>query len=278
MKLNKIHLLLLVIGITSCNTLIDLEDIPQPAQASGTVKLLTDWDKRTTGIDVPSSYTVALNKRNLIFQNLENTLPELQTGVYPALIYNEADKISVSGSTATVFTQGDMVESVPGWLFSSSLNIIYEARVERLQTATMMQQVRQLNIVFNITTNNLSELAFIESDLTGVANSLDLKSNLYNGSDLKVKLLPNREDSVLTLSGRLIGLTTEVHKLRLKLILSNGKEQRIEIDLSNKLENFNSDKHVIMTLTANMEINIKADIEATIEDWEIVDNGNIIVN
>ncbi|MFV0537511.1 MAG: hypothetical protein ACK5M3_09065, partial [Dysgonomonas sp.] len=99
---------------SSC-TRVDLEE-----PLKGKMTLVTDWSKRTTGIEQPASYTVTINNQTLTLYNNSNLLPELAAGTYPIYIYNSPDRISITGTTATVATTGDLVNPLPGWLFTAT--------------------------------------------------------------------------------------------------------------------------------------------------------------
>lgn len=264
MKLYKIFLFLTVfLAMMSCDTIIDLED---PLKAN--ITLTTDWTNRTDGIDIPSPYTVKISNQTLTFNNITNFLPELDAGTYPIFIYNTPEDITINGTTASVATTGSTVAAQPGWLFTSITQAEYvDFKVETI-IAVMTQQVRQLSFELHVTGGTADNLQSVTASLTGVANAMDFMTDTYSGTGLNVIPVLTTEGDKLTGSVRLIGITTEAQILTLDIIYTDGKQQTIVSDISDKLAAFNSDKHRTMTLSAIMEITNQAGFEATINEWQ----------
>lgn len=234
------------------------------------VTLTTDWVNRTEGIDIPSAYTVVFNNQSLIFRTATNTLPELEAGTHPLTIYNSADKVTINGSTATVATSGSIVNALPGYLFYSAVDAVYENDKENTVTAVMQQQIRLLNIELTITDGDINNIESITASLSGVANTMDLKANNYSGTRLKVIPVFIRNNNKLSASLRLIGLTTEKQELTLDLHYKGEANQQIVSDVSSLLTGFNNnDKYKPLGLTGDMEIFTAIGFESTIKGWGV---------
>jgi len=258
----------------SC-TLIDLEDMPDPQPTKGKVTLVTDWSNRSEGIDIPATYTAIFNGEKSTFDKNTNDLPEMEAGIYPLLMYNTADKITPNGSTAvSVATENSIVDPKPGWLFTYAGDISYEADKEKTMTAAMVQQVRQLTIELTIKDGDPAHIESTAATLSGVANSMDFKTNTYTGANLSVIPVFSRNGDKLTATIRLLGLSNQTQKLTLTLIFADGKEQTIENELSGKLSAFNTDKYKPIKLEADLNTPVEAGFEATITGWKVVEGSS----
>lgn len=271
MKISKIFFLVsAIIAMASCNTITDLED-----PLKGKITLATDWSNRTEGISQPASYKVVINNQTLDFTETANLLPALEDGTYPLYVYNTPENVSISGTTATIATTANKVEALPGWLFTSIAEAVYAGFKEETITATMVQQVHQLAFELTITGGDPAALQSVTASLTGVANSMDFKTNTYRGAGLEVAPVLARDANKLKGAVRLIGLTTEPQILTLNITYTTGKTQQIITDISDKLSGFNQDKHKVLTLTTDMEITNQAGFTATITPWEEKESSGI---
>ena len=252
-------------------------DIKDPIyEPTSKVTLITDWTNRSEGIDIPATYTVVVNGQTFTPTGTTYSLPEMEAGTWPVLIYNEPAKVSVSGTTVTVETENNTVHPAPGWLFTYAGYITSEVAKETTTTAVMVQQVRKLSFELTLTGGNAGDLQSATASLSGIASGMDYKENTYIGSGLFVVPILTREGNLLKGSVQLLGLTTETQKLILSLTFSDGKQQTIESDVSNLLAGFNTEKHKPITLTANMEIVAKTGFEGTITPWEIHEGNNVV--
>lgn len=257
------------VAITSCDTIIDLEE-----PLKGNITLATDWSKRTEGIPRPASYKVVINDQTLNFTEASDRLPELEAGTYPIHIYNTPEKISISGTTAIVATTSNIVDPLPGWLFTTESEAVYADFKKETITAIMQQQTRQLTIELTITEGNPERIASIAATLTGIANSLDFKSNTHSGTNLSVSPVFTRDGNKLTSIIRLLGTVTEEHTLILDITFTDGKTQHIASDVSNTLANFNTNKHIPLSISANLNTPVETGFAATITGWKVKESSN----
>lgn len=271
MKIIKIFILIsIVLPMVCCDTIIDLED-----PLKGNITLATDWSKHTESISLPASYNVVIDNQTLNFTEKTNRLPELEAGTYPVYVYNAAENITINGTSATVTTTANKVEALPGWLFTSVTEAVYADFRQETITATMVQQIRQLNLELTVTDGDPAALESVTASLSGIANGMDFRANTYMGAGLEVMPTLIREGDKLKGSVRLIGLTNEDQILTLDITYTTGKKQQIIDEISGKLQNFNRDKHNIMTLTTDMSITHEAGFEATIKPWQTKESSGI---
>lgn len=271
MKFNKITLFLLVATMASC-TIIDLED-----PLKGRITLTTDWSNRTDGIEQPTSYTLILNNQTLTFSNITNLLPELEAGTYPIHIYNIPEKITVSGTSASVTTTGYTVDPLPGWLFTSITEATYADFKEETITAVMQQQVRQLTITLKPEGGTVDRITSITASLSGVAGAWDFKDNKPAGNAVNVSLsFTKQTDGTWQAIVRLLGIAGTQQRLTGTVTFKDGSPDALplESDLSASLSHFNSDKKTPLSLRGEMkETSTEIGFTGVITSWE-TGNGN----
>lgn len=258
----------LLLTVISC-TRVDLED-----PLKGKMTLVTDWSKRTSGIEQPASYTVIINNETLIYTQATNILPELEAGNYPVYIYNTLDKISITETTAAVTTTGNLVDPLPGWLFTATTEARYADFKEETITVQMRQQVRQLTIELTVTEGDPKRIASTSATLTGIANSLDYGNNIHNGTKLSIAPSFTHDGNKLTATVRLLGLANETKKLILDITFTDGRTQHIESDVSAQLVNFNLDKHVPLTISGNLNTPVESGFAASITGWKVAGSSS----
>lgn len=271
MKININKLLLftancLLLTVISC-TRVDLED-----PLKGKMTLVTDWSKRTTGIEQPASYTVTIDNQTLTLYNNSNLLPELAAGTYPIYIYNSPDKISIAGTTATVATTGNLVDPLPGWLFTATTEARYADFKEETITVQMRQQVRQLTITLKPTGGTIDKISSITASLSGVAGAWDFKENKPTGNSVSVPLnFTKKEDGAWQITVRLLGITGSQQRLTGTVSFEGGSPADITLDsgLSAIIAKFNEDKITPLSLQGEMkETPTEFGFTSVITSWE----------
>ena len=262
----KIVLLTVICSLLTALSSCSKEELVDPPK----VILNIDWSNRTEGIAIPADYKVVINDQIITYQNISNMLPSLNAGIYSAYIYNVADKIAVNGTTAAVSTSGQVVNSNPGWLFYSDLDIDFENDKEKTVTAVMQQQVRRLDIELTVTEGDIDNIKSITASLSGVANTIDMKTNTHSGTGLKIAPVFTKSGNKLIASVRLIGLTAETQNLRIDIIYTVGAPQQLITDMSSYLTGFSVNKHIPATLTGSISITsgIGIDYNSTISGWK----------
>ena len=135
----------LLLAATSC-VKDELHDTPHPD--TGKVTVTADWSDRGEGVDIPAEWTVTMGDYTGT-ETGETHSPDylFSPGSYTLAVYNPADGIMVSGTTAAVVQEagnGAYISNTPGWLFTSVQEIEIEADTDYALTAVMRQQVREL--------------------------------------------------------------------------------------------------------------------------------------
>ena len=126
-------------------------DTPHPD--TGKVTVTADWADRGEGVDIPAEWTVTMGDYTGT-ETGETHAPDylFNPGSYTLAVYNPADGITVSGTTAAVAAaDGGFIVNTPGWLFTSVQEVEIEADTDYELTAVMCQQVRQLTLVIEPT-------------------------------------------------------------------------------------------------------------------------------
>ena len=264
---------LLATGLSSC-VKSELFNTPHPDK--GQITLTTEWTNRSAGISLPASYTVTVDGQTLNYTQFTNILPLLNPGSYTINTYNTTDNIYISGTTATVQTSGTTVSNNPGWLFTSSLDAVTVADRDDEYTVSMQQQVRQLTIDLTVTEGDPARIASTRASLSGIANTIDYKSNTHSGTGLSVVPVFTRAGSRLTAVVRLLGTTSEAQELTLDITFTDGRTQQVVSDISSLMAGFNGDKTKPLTVTGNLLTPIETGFTATINGWIVVNGGNVV--
>lgn len=261
-------LLFFVFLITSC-TRINLEE-------KGVFKLLTDWSKRSPGIEIPSSYTVILGDQILTFSEAENQLPPLFPGNYKALIFNNAENIQIREGIATVSQDNGFLNPLPGWLFSATADLKYQNNIFSDVRVTLQQQIRQLTLKLIPQGGTKDRITAISAELSGVAGAWDLVQNKAHGQALRVPLnFQKQQDGSWQTSIRLIGTLENKQIMQGTVYFADGKPQNLSLnsDLSAAMANFNTDKHIPFALSATFETQTETGFILHINNWVPVSNS-----
>lgn len=271
MKININKLLLLtanclLLTVISC-TRVDLED-----PLKGKMTLVTDWNKRTAAIEQPPSYTVILNNQTLNYTQTSNLLPELDAGTYRIHIYNTPEKITISGTIASVNIIGNNVDPLPGWLFTATTEARYADFKEETITMQMRQQVRQLTITLKPTGGTIDKISNITASLSGIAGAWDFKENKPTGNSVSVPLnFTKKEDGTWQITIRLLGITGSQQRLIGTVSFEGGSPADIALDsdLSAIIAKFNEDKITPLSLQGEMkETPTEFGFTSVITSWE----------
>ena len=124
-----------------------LYDTPHPD--TGKITVTADWTDRGEGVNIPASWHIVMGDYTGTETGATHSPDYLfNPGSYTLAVYNPADGITVSGTTATVATaDGSFITGIPGWLFTSVQEVAIEADTDYELTAVMRQQVRELTLV-----------------------------------------------------------------------------------------------------------------------------------
>ena len=150
-----------------------LYDTPHPDY--GKITVTADWSDRGEGVDIPAEWTVTMGGYTGT-ETGETHAPDylFNPGSYTLAAYNTPENITISGTTAAVVQEtgnGTYINNAPGWLFSSVQEVTIEADTDYELTATMHQQVRELNIIIEPTGDAKDRIESIEGHLSGAAGT-----------------------------------------------------------------------------------------------------------
>ena len=247
----------------------ELHDTPHPD--TGKVTVTVDWSDRGEGVDI----TLA--------------------------VYNPADDIMVSGTTAAVVQEagnGAYISNTPGWLFTSVQEVAIEADTDYSLTAVMRQQVRQLTLMIEPTGDAAERIESIVGTLSGAAGTLDFATGTYgtpsevelhftkitDGDDAGkwtatfTKITDGDDAGKWTATVRLLGIAGNLQRLTATLTYTDGNPQptALESDLTTALDGFNDGKTAPLTLGGTIaETPGEAGFTGEITDWETVDGGGV---
>lgn len=288
----------------------ELYNTPHPDK--GAVQITTDWTGRSSDAVLPESYILHIGREEQTSRNTDSAKPatrstgsEEQTvsgetnlfkslllpGTQSLLVYHQAEGITISGTTATVNTLEDgTLNPMPGFLFSAAEELDVPKDDTLKVTVPMMQHIRTLALTLKLNNGDEQRIAGTTAALTGIAPAVDLTTGNVTATEGKavVPVFTLGTDAaksratgnpVLTASLRLLGVMTgEKQELSIAVALTNGTVQTIKTDLTEALKNFGSGEIEPLVLDATLTLPAEAGISATISDWSIVNNGDIMVN
>lgn len=273
----------LTLAATSC-VKDELHDTPHPDY--GKITVTADWSDRGGGVDIPAEWTVTMGGYTGTETGATHSPDYLfNPGSYTLAVYNPADDIMVSGTTAAVVQEagnGAYISNTPGWLFSSVQEVAIEADTDYELTAVMRQQVRQLTLVIEPTGDAAERIETIEGTLSGAAGTLDFATGIY-GTPSEVKLhftkITKGDDAGKWMATvRLLGIAGNLQRLTATLTYTDGNPQPTSLnsDLTTALDGFNDGKTAPLTLGGTIaETPGEAGFTGEITDWETVDGGGV---
>ncbi|CCZ81460.1 FimB/Mfa2 family fimbrial subunit [Odoribacter laneus] len=267
---------------------------------NGKITLTTDWSARTAGIDIPASYTVAVNEYSEKVNNATNTLDHLfEPGSYHLRVYNTPEHISINEATVTVAQVsgnvdgvGQFVQEMPGWLFTSTQDAAIEADTDYELTAAMQQQVRQLTLFIEPTGGTTDRIVHIEGYLSGAASTLDMDNGTHgtpqNVALTFAKVADGANAGKWAATVRLLGAAGTGQRLHAQIYFEDDTPRAVWLtdadgiegcDLTAELADFNKDKKTPLALGGKVvETPTSAGFTATIKDWTPVKGGSVVAN
>ena len=260
----------------------ELHDTPHPD--TGKVTVTADWADRGEEVDIPASWHIVMGDYTGTETGATHSPDYLfNPGSYTLAVYNPADGITVSSTTATVAAaDGGFIVNTPGWLFTSVQEVEIEADTDYELTAVMHQQVRQLTLVIEPTGDAADRIESIEGTLSGAAGTLDFATGTH-GTPSEVELhftKINDGDNAgkWTATVRLLGIAGNSQRLTATLTYTDGNPQPTSLnsDLTAALDGFNDGKTSPLTLGGTLaETPGEAGFTGEITDWETVDGGGV---
>ena len=260
----------------------ELHDTPHPD--TGKITVTADWTDRGEGVDIPASWHIVMGDYTGTETGATHSPDYLfNPGSYTLAVYNPADDIMVSGTTAAVAAaDGGCIVNTPGWLFTSVQEVAIEADTDYELTAVMRQQVRELTLMIEPAGDAADRIETIEGTLSGAAGTLDFATGTYGtASDVALhftKITEGDDAGKWTATVRLLGIAGDAQRLTATLTYTDGNPQPTSLnsDLTAALDGFNDGKTSPLTLGGTIaETPGEAGFTGEITDWETVDGGGV---
>ena len=262
----------------------ELHDTPHPD--TGKVTVTADWSDRGEGVDIPAEWTVTMGGYTGTETGATHSPDYLfNPGSYTLAVYNPADGITVSGTTATIVQQAEteaFISNAPGWLFTSVQEVAIEADTDYSLTAVMRQQVRELTLVIKPAGDAAERIESIEGTLSGAAGTLDFATGIHSTpSEVELhftKITDGNDAGKWMATVRLLGIAGNAQRLTATLTYTDGNPQPTSLnsDLTATLDDFNDGKTSPLTLGGTIaETPGEAGFTGEITDWETVDGGGV---
>lgn len=260
----------------------ELHDTPHPD--TGSIAVTADWTGRGEGVDIPAEWTVTMGDYTGTETGATHSPDYLfNPGSYTLAVYNPADGITVSGTTATVAAaDGSFITGIPGWFFTSVQAVAIAADTDYSLTAAMHQQVRELTLMIEPAGDAAERIESIRGTLSGAAGTLDFATGTH-GTPSEVKLhftkITSGDDAGKWMATvRLLGIAGDAQRLTATLTYTDGNPQPTSLisDLTAALDGFNDGKTAPLTLGGTIaETPGEAGFTGEITDWEKVDGGGV---
>ena len=243
----------LTLAATSC-VKDELHDTPHPDY--GKITVTADWSDRGEGVDIPTEWTVTMGDYTGTETGATHSPDYLfNPGSYTLAVYNPADGITVSGTTAAVAAaDGGFIVNTPGWLFTSVQEVAIEADTDYSLTAVMRQQVRELTLVVEPTGDAAGRITEIVAHLTGAARTLDFATDTYGAASNVVlpftKITEGDDAGKWKATVRLLGVTGTEQLLTGEIRYADGNPTptMLKSNLTEALKEFNTGKGKSLTL------------------------------
>ena len=257
-----------------------LYDTPHPD--NGKIAVTADWSARGEGIDIPATWTVTMGDYTGTETSAIHAPDHLfAPGSYTLAVWNPAEGITVSGTTATVAAATGnragtdaFVNNALEWFFIYTEQVSIEKDKDYPLTAAMKQQVRAGDAAGRITE--------IVAHLTGAAGTLDFATDTYGAASSVVlpfiKITEGDDAGKWKATVRLLGVTGTEQLLTGEIRYADGNPTptTLKSDLTEALKEFNTEKVASLTLGGTLETPDEVEIQgATISGWKPVDGGEV---
>ncbi|WP_302952983.1 FimB/Mfa2 family fimbrial subunit [uncultured Prevotella sp.] len=286
--MKKIYTIILTALLLSSCVKDTLYDTPHPDH--GMISVTADWSARGEGIDIPATWTVAMGDYTGTETSATHAPDHLfAPGSYTLAVWNPAEGITVSGTTATVAAAtgndavaGAFISNAPGWLFTSVQQVLIEKDTDYPLTAAMKQQVRELTLVVEPTGDAAGRITEIVARLTGAAGTLDFATDTYGAASNVVlpftKITEGDDAGKWKATVRLLGVTGTEQLLTGEIRYADGNPTptTLKSDLTEALAAFNTGKSESLTLGGTL-VETPEETEFSgfeITGWETVEGGD----
>ena len=237
-----------------------LYDTPHPDY--GKIAVTADWSACGEGINIPATWTVTMGDYTGTETSATHAPDHLfAPGSYTLAVWNPAEGITVSGTTAAVAAAADAgadsescIAANPGWFFTHAEQVAIEQDKDHAFTAAMKQQVRELTLVVEPTGDAAGRITEISAHLTGAAGTLDFATDTYGAASNVVlpftKITEGDDAGKWKATVRLLGVTGTEQLLRGEIRYADGNPTptTLKSDLTEALKDFNTGKGESLTL------------------------------
>ena len=286
--MKKIYTIILTALLLSSCVKDTLYDTPHPDH--GMISVTADWSARGEGIDIPATWTVTMGDYTGRETSATHAPDHLfAPGSYTLAVWNPAEGITVSGTTATIAAATGnragtdaFVNNAPGWFFTYTKQMSIEKDKDYPLTAVMQQQVRELTLMIEPAGDAAERIESIGGTLSGAAGTLDFATGTY-GTPSEVELhftkITEGDDAGKWMATvRLLGIAGNLQRLTATLTYTDGNPQPTSLNsnLTTALDGFNDGKTAPLTLGGTIaETPGEAGFTGEITDWETVDGGGV---
>ena len=286
--MKKIYTIILTALLLSSCVKDTLYDTPHPDY--GKIAVTADWSARGEGIDIPATWTVTMGDYTGTETSATHAPDHLfAPGSYTLAVWNPAEGITVSGTTATIAAATGnragtdaFVDNAPGWFFTHTEQVSIEKDKDYPLTAVMQQQVRELTLMIEPAGDAADRIESIGGTLSGAAGTLDFATGTH-GTPSEVELhftkITEGDDAGKWMATvRLLGIAGDAQRLTATLTYTDGNPQPTSLnsDLTSALNGFNDGKTAPLTLGGTIaETPGEAGFTGEITDWETVDGGGV---
>ena len=266
-----------------------LYDTPHPD--SGKIAVTADWSARGEGIDIPATWTVTMGDYTGTETSATHAPDHLfAPGSYTLAVWNPAEGITVSGTTAAVAAAADTgadaescIAANPGWFFTHAEQVTIEQDKDYPLTAAMKQQVRELTLVVEPTGDAAGRITEIVARLTGAAGTLDFATDTYGAASNVVlpftRITEGDDAGKWKATVRLLGVTGTEQLLTGEIRYADGNPSptTLKSDLTEALKDFNTGKGESLTLGGTLvETPEGMEVDgAEINGWEEVKGDDV---
>ena len=258
-----------------------LYNTPHPDH--GKIAVTADWSARGEGIDIPATWTVTMGDYTGTETSATHAPDHLfAPGSYTLAVWNPAEGITVSGTTATVAAATGNRTGTDAWFFTYTEQVSIEKDKDYPLTAAMKQQVRELTLVVEPTGDAAGRITEIVAHLTGAAGTLDFATDTYGAASSVVlpftRITEGDDAGKWKATVRLLGVTGTEQLLTGEIRYADGNPTptTLKSDLTEALKEFNTGKGESLTLGGTLETPDEVEIQgATISGWKEIDNGEV---
>ena len=248
----------------------DFDDCPQ----TGRITLTTEWDNRGAGVQIPPEYHAGIGSWSGTLTGVRNVINhDFAPGDHHVNIYNDADKIAVSGTTGTVAAAGAGIDAMPGFLFTYAGEATGLHKNESREIiAPMKQQVGE--VTYEIVMEDGSDIREYISGISmatidGIASRIDLETGALSAAS-NIAPAFTLDGGRYLASSRILGTVGAVQTFNMEFGITNAVGTfTLSKDISPLLAGFNDSKagkhHILIVI--HMSDRLPGEITLTTE-WE----------